>query len=544
MKKILSLTLVVLMLLCIVPMNIFAGDTIVEGLPGYHTRYAEFHIIQNGGYYNANSGEAITNGGFYTAANGLNIPNGYTGNIVVYVYQGTNAPADQVMNHYVGVVYTDQGTKSDSFYPLGDLMAVIYRSMVKDGNTLTDLTWMNFGASWYADAFLTVAIPAAVFADVGAMHGFSANWVAEEVTCVDHVFGADAICTVCGEAMQLTYVVGDYTYKVIGSDDVPVDVHGLGVVGGWAVYATDKTKTSYGEIRNTLHGFPVTLMYKTFDGCSNMTVAPAIPANVQVAYNAYKGTAITSTPNMGNVEKLYGTFKNCKNLTNVGTIPATVTDMTGAFSGCTALTKAPAIPASVTNMTQTFRNCTKLKAAPDITNVAIITEAFDGCTALSGSVSFNSNYNAKAFRNTSVSSATIGASKIERSCFNNSYLKNVTYTGTAAQWLSLDVASGNAALKSANVVTSTVASAPSVTVKDGRTYICDIDGADVKDVFIAKGTQNAYKGVKDNTVVRFTASKIGGSNIIAYGVALASGNYTLYVRNIDGTVQNVTFTVA
>lgn len=541
MKKILSFTLVVLMLLCIVPMSVFAGDTIVEGLPGYHTRYAEFHIIQNGGYYNANSGEAITNGGFYTAANGLNIPNGYTGNIVVYVYQGTNAPADQVMNHYVGVVYTDQGTKSDSFYPLGDLMTVIYRSMVKDGHTLTDLTWMNFGASWYADAFLSVAIPAAVFADVGAIHGFNANWTA--AACVDHVFDANGKCTVCGEQMQTSYVVGDYTYVVIGAENMPVNVHGLGVVGGWAVYATDKTKTSYGEIRETLHGFPVTLMYKTFDGCSNMTVAPAIPAQVQVAYNAYKGTAIAATPDMGNVQKLYGTFKNCKNLTSVGAIPATVTDMTGAFSGCTALTTAPAIPALVSNMTQAFKGCTKLTAAPDVTNVANITEAFDGCSAMKGSVSFNANLNAKAFRNTGVTAATIGASKIERSCFSGSDLADVTYNGTSAQWLALSVADGNAALKSADVKLNKAANA-SVKVQNGRTYICDIDGANVKDFFIAKGTQNSYQDVKANTVVRFTSAKIADANVVTYGAALAKGDYTLYIRNVDGSVVNVAFTVA
>ncbi len=536
MKKILSLTLVVLMLLCIIPMNVFAGDTIVDGLPGFHTRYAEFHIIQNGGHYNANSGAAITNGSFNTAANGLNIPDGYTGNIVVYVYQATNEPADQVMNHYVGVVYTDQGTKSNSFYPLGDLMTVIYRSMVKDGHTLTDLTWINFNASWYDPAFLTVAIPAAVFAEVGAMHGFSANWTA--AACVDHVFDATGMCTVCGEQMQGSYVVDDYTYTVIGSD-----LYGLGTSAGWKVTANDKTKTSYAEIRNTLHGFPVTFMDKTFDGCSNMTVAPAIPANVQVAYNAYKGTAITATPDMGNVVKLYGTFKNCTRLTNVGTIPATVVDMTGAFSGCTALTKAPAIPASVANMTQTFKNCTKLTAAPDVSTVANITEAFDGCVAMRGAVSFSANLNAKAFRNTGVTAATIGASKIERSCFTGSDLADVTFNGTSAQWLALSVATGNDALKSADVKLNKAAAA-SVKVQNGRTYICDIDGANVKDFFIAKGTQNSYQAVKANTVVRFTSAKIADANVVTYGVALAKGNYTLYVRNVDGSVENLAFTVA
>ena len=536
MKKFLSLSLVVVMLLCIVPMSVFAGDTIVEGLPGFHTRYAEFHIIQNGGYYNANSGEAIVNGSFNTAANGLNIPDGYTGNIVVYVYQATNQPADAILNHYVGVVYTSQGTVSPTFYPLGDLMAVIYRSMVNPGYSLTNLTWINFGSMFNDEQFLGIPIPAAAFAEVGAMHGFSANWTA--AACVDHVFDATGKCTVCGEQMKGSYVVDDYTYTVIGSD-----LYGLGTSAGWKVTANDKTKTSYAPIRETLHGFPVTFMDKTFDGCSNMTVAPAIPANVQVAYNAYKGTAITATPDMGNVVKLYGTFKNCTRLTNVGTIPATVVDMTGAFSGCTAITKAPAIPASVSNMTQAFKNCTKLTAAPDVSKVANITEAFDGCVAMRGVVSFSANFNAKAFRNTGVTAATIAASKIERSCFSGSNLADVTYNGTSAQWLALSVADGNAALKSADVKLNK-ASKASVKVQNGRTYICDIDGANVKDFFIAKGTQNSYQAVKANTVVRFTSAKIADANVVTYGVALAKGNYTLYVRNTDGSVVNVAFTVA
>ncbi len=536
MKKILSLALVAVMLLCILPMTVSAGDTIVEGLPGFHTRYAEFHIIQNGGHYNANSGAAITNGGFYTAANGLNIPDGYTGNIVVYVYQATNEPIDQILNHYVGVVYTDQGTKSDSFYPLGDLMAVIYRSMVNDGRNLNNLTWLNFGSTFTDEAFLGIVVPAAAFASVGQIHGFSATWS----NCVDHVFGTDNVCDACGEIMQTTYVVGDYTYKVIGSTDVPQDMHGLGVMGGWAVYATDKTQASYGEIRETLHGFPVTFMYKTFENCTNMTVAPAIPAQVQVAYNAYKGSSIVATPNMGNVIKLYGTFKNCKNLTDVGTIPATVTDMTGAFSGCTALTKAPAIPASVMNMTGAFKNCTNLTAAPDVTGVANITEAFDGCTAMKGNVSFDANLNAKAFRNTAITSATIGASKIESGCFNNSKLNTVNYEGTLSQWLGVTVEGYNGKVKTANVNVSDTAA--SVVVKGGVTYVNGLENA--KDFFIAKGNQNTYREVKDNMILGITSAKFGGANVYTYGAALGAGNYTLYVRNVDGTSACVAFTVA
>ncbi len=537
MKKILSLTLVVLMLLCIVPMTVSAGDTLIPDLPGFHTRYAEFHIVQHGGYYNANSGAAITNGGFYTAANGLNIPNGYTGNIVIYVYHATNEPADAVLNHYVGVVYTEAG-KSDSFYPLGDLMAVIYRSMENSGKELASLKWSAFGLDFTDTTLLNTPIVAAVFATPGTLYAWEAVW--GNAACVDHSFGTDNVCDVCGHIMQTTYVVGDYTYVVVGADNMPINIHGLGVNGGWAVYATDKTKSSYGEIRETLHGFPVTFMYKTFDGCSNMTVAPAIPAHVQVAYNAYKGSGITSTPDMGNVVKLYGAFKNCKNLTNVGTIPATVTDMTGAFSGCTALTTAPAIPASVVNMTQAFKGCTKLTSAPDVTGVANITEAFDGCTAMKGNVAFDANLNAKAFRNTKITSATVGASTIQKSCFYNSQLKTVNYDGTLAQWLGVTVEAYNGKVKTSNVKVSDDTAA--VTVKNGVTYISGLENA--KDFFIGKGTCNTYRQVKNALKYSATSAKFANTNVYTYAGVFAKGDYTLCVRYNDGTSKIVNFTVA
>lgn len=535
MKKIVSLVIVCIMLLCMVPMNAFAGDTLPgmeETLPGFHTRLAEINISMNGGYFNANSGASITNGGFVTSANALNIVNGFNSIFTIYVYQGMNEapPASAPFNHYVGVVYFMGTRVSPSFYPLGDLLTVIYQSLECEGKTLRGIKWDAL--SFVESSFATENILGAV------LNGSQYTWYAD-FGCTDHNFdAATGKCIICGEQVQNSYVVDDYVYTVISSDF-------LGTSAGWSVTTTnDKAKTSYAPIRNTLHGFPVTVMYKTFEGCSNMTVAPDIPANVQVVYNAYKGTAITSTPDMGNVVKLYGAFKSCKNLTNVGTIPATVTDMSFAFSGCTALVNAPAIPASVKNLTGAFKNCTSLTAAPDLSNAEVITDAFDGCTALSGSVTFNANSNSRAFRNTAVTDAVIGAAKIENGCFNNSDLADVTFAGTSAQWLGFDVGDYNAAVKSANVKLGQKAAAPSVVVKNKRTYICDIDGENVKDFFIAKGTQNTYADVKTNNVVRVTAQKIDGANIYTYGVALKKGAYTLYVRDVNGNAQTVNFTVA
>ena len=366
--------------------------------------------------------------------------------------------------------------------------------------------------------FLEQPIVAAAFATIGEIHAWNANWAT--ASCVDHVF-VDSICTVCGEQMQDTYVVGDYTYRAIGSSEVPVDMHGLGVMGGWAVYATDKTQSSYGEIRSTLHGYPVTLMYKTFDGCTNMTTAPAVPENVQVVYNAYKGTAITATPEIAStVTKLYGAFKNCKNLTTADTIPASVTDMTFAFKGCTALT-----------------------SAPDLSNVKVLTQAFDGCTALTGNVVLATDNAAKAFRGTNVTSVTVksGVTQIAQGALKDCTLDSVSYEGTGAEFANITVNSYNGNFRSVPVYVN-VADAPSVVATAKRTYICDLEN--VKDFYLADGTFTTYRQVKNNLMFSATSAKIGDTNVYTYGAALAAGNYTLCVRYVDGTSQIVNFTVA
>lgn len=372
----------------------------------------------------------------------------------------------------------------------------------------------------------------------------TAQWEEEVVTpaeCENHSF-ANGVCTVCGVAMQTSYTVGDYTYTYATANK-------LGASAGWNVVVNDTTKTSYGAINGNLHGIPVTVLSKTYDGCTKMTAAPAIPATVEVLYNTYKGTAITATPTIpASVVKVYGAFKNCKSLTTITNLPANVNDMTFAFANCSKLTSAPAIPAAVASLWGAFKNCTSLKSVASIpTSVENMVEAFDGCSALAGAVTIGTNNNKRAFRGTAVTDITVTAdvTHFALSCFKtNSTIKNVYYTGAATAWNDITYEGYNTKVLNAHVRTDVKAAEPTVEVKNGRTYICDLDTDNLRDVFIGKGRAVAYRGVVMNKVVGFTAARIDGVSVYTYGAKIGAGNYTLCARYNDGTTRLYYFTVA
>ena len=107
-----------------------------------------------------------------------------------------------------------------------------------------------------------------------------------------------------------------------------------------------------------------------FNGCTNLTQAPVIPASVT---------------------DMRFCFSDCTNLTQAPVIPASVTDMSYCFSDCTKLTQAPVIPVNVTNMQNCFSGCTRLKTIvlkcnynpeKDKYNDPYFKAAFGGCTSL------------------------------------------------------------------------------------------------------------------------------------------------------------------
>ena len=160
----------------------------------------------------------------------------------------------------------------------------------------------------------------------------------------------------------------------------------------WTLTVADKTKTSYGEILTAINGWALT--YVDFDGCTELTTAPVIPASVVSMRYAFRNCdSLTTAPVIPNsVTDMVGAFYSCESLTTAPVIPASVTDMSSAFSYCKSLTTAPVIPNSVTDMGAAFQDCTSLTTAPVIpASVTGLRNTFYGCKSLTGTVVVNTN---------------------------------------------------------------------------------------------------------------------------------------------------------
>ena len=80
---------------------------------------------------------------------------------------------------------------------------------------------------------------------------------------------------------------------------------------GWEATVTDKTKTTYGELRGEIDGHPV-LLSSTFGDCYNLITAPEIPYGII---------------------SMHAAFWNCSNLTGNITINANPTSYVNCFKG-------------------------------------------------------------------------------------------------------------------------------------------------------------------------------------------------------------------
>lgn len=203
----------------------------------------------------------------------------------------------------------------------------------------------------------------------------------------------------------------------------------------WSVIVKETTKEAYGTVYSKLLGYPVTYMGGTFEGCTELKVAPEISQNATYMHTTFKDcTSLTSAPSIpasvtnmyhtfwncsslktppdmskaANVVNMEGTFRECialasmpnlskatkvenmkmafdgcKELKTTTSIPESVTNMLSTFSGCEALTVAPTIPKNVTDIDHTFNGCTALTTAPTIlANVTSMDSTFMDCTSL------------------------------------------------------------------------------------------------------------------------------------------------------------------
>ena len=171
------------------------------------------------------------------------------------------------------------------------------------------------------------------------------------------------------------YVDKYYTYSCLGSC--------------WRVRVLDKTKTSYGEIYESIANKPIEMMDNTFKDCESLIVSPVIPSRVTDMSHTFENcTSLTTAPIIpSRVTQMYQTFYKCTSLKISPAIPNRVSNMYCAFGNCTSLTTPPNMSnaTNVSNMHQTFVNCTSLTTCPNISNSNKITNmqgTFQGCTSL------------------------------------------------------------------------------------------------------------------------------------------------------------------
>ncbi len=186
------------------------------------------------------------------------------------------------------------------------------------------------------------------------------------------------------------YTYGDYEYRYNQSySSLNAKWMSDTTQNGWGVRVLDNTKTTYGTILESINGKPVTDMSSTFEGCTSLVTAPAIPSSVTDMSSTFRDCAsLVVGPIIPESVKTMGyTFYGCSSLKNVQAIPYGVVYMKCAFGDCTSLVTVPGIPSSVTNLDSAFRGCTSLNCILSVPCGVIATSAgvkveryhFEGC---------------------------------------------------------------------------------------------------------------------------------------------------------------------
>jgi len=140
--------------------------------------------------------------------------------------------------------------------------------------------------------------------------------------------------------------------------------------------------------------------YSLFEGCTNLTQAPELPATTlaECCYNGMfsRCTSLTQAPELPATtlaDYCYSyMFEGCTNLTQAPELPATTLEdgcYQYMFSGCTSLTQAPELPATTLAdgcYTFMFLGCTSLTQAPELPATTLADGCyaymFEGCTSL------------------------------------------------------------------------------------------------------------------------------------------------------------------
>ena len=200
------------------------------------------------------------------------------------------------------------------------------------------------------------------------------------------------------------YRYGDYEYGYNLYYDYPYKWFEGENQNGWGVLYVNKSKATPDPILESICGKPIVSLSYTFAYCTNVTVAPQVPATVTNMYHTFQGCkALVSAPVIPNgVTNLYCAFESCESLKVAPLIPNGAEIINNIFALCSSLesyvgsTDANGdfsnyiIPASVTSTNSIFFYCTSMVKAPIIpSSVTDMTQTFYGCTSLTGTITIN-----------------------------------------------------------------------------------------------------------------------------------------------------------
>ncbi|MBR2880552.1 MAG: leucine-rich repeat protein, partial [Oscillospiraceae bacterium] len=248
------------------------------------------------------------------------------------------------------------------------------------------------------------------------------SYTDDEVTAPGHSYGADGVCTVCGDVEALGGTCGDnLTWEL--------DANGVLTISGTG----DMTDYNY----NSAYRAP---WYNDRAGITSVVIESGVTGIGREAF--YKCYALTEITIANSVTNIGGkAFSNCDALTEI-TIPDSVTSIgAAAFSVCGALTEIT-IPDSVTIIgASAFSNCsslTEVVIGKGVTSIG--SYAFEHCSSLTEITIPNSvtSIGDSAFRDchalTDITITNSATSIGDSAFFNCKALTDVYYGGTAEEW--------------------------------------------------------------------------------------------------------------
>lgn len=207
-----------------------------------------------------------------------------------------------------------------------------------------------------------------------------------------------------------------------------------------------------------------------FKSCSSLTVVSLPKTLSTIGIDAFYGCTSLKKISLSNslLSIPQHTFYSCNSLEGI-VIPASVTSIgSGAFSKCTGLiyvTMSPnlteldvaafqdcsslqdiAIPGGVSEICSgAFENCTSLTKVTLSEGIETISGAFSGCSSLKEitipstmhMISHSAFFNCSSLVKITINKCQSGTLVIQSTAFNNSNIKDVYFSGSIAEWVTL-----------------------------------------------------------------------------------------------------------